>query len=143
VALPSALHVLTVATQHECKLWPSQGSSSSGPKLAAAGSDCSSVCCTLLPGFLPGEVGTTVGATHPVLSSDGQFVLLGMGCGSLVCWDVQQAQRTAHLPVNRKRGNPAAVGRWSQQPLTALALAADCTLLVAGDAAGRLLLRCR
>lgn len=134
--LPASLHVLSVTGKGEAKLWPVSGGSS--PSLS--GCSGSAVCCTLLPSSTEQEGGVVA---QPTISSDGRFVVFGMQSGCLVCWDLLELQRTSHLPLNRKLGNAAAASCWSDQPLTAVALSACGTLVMAGDAAGRLMVRWR
>ncbi|KAL4854938.1 hypothetical protein ACK3TF_004409 [Chlorella vulgaris] len=135
--LPASLHVLSVAGNGEAKLWPVSGGSSPSLSDSCSGS---AVCCTLLPSSTE-QQGLVV--TQPTISSDDRFVVFGMQSGCLVCWDLFELQRTSHLPLNRKLGNAAAASRWSDQPLTAIALSACGTLVMAGDAAGRLMVRWR
>lgn len=129
--LPAGLHVLTASTDGEAKLWTASSSSSG-------------VCCTLLPAPDDHWADCCL-RCRPAIAPDGRHVVCGGPSGALACWDLQQLQSTAHLPLNARRSNAAAVAWVHKSPVTAVAVASlgGDWLLASGDAGGRLHVRWR
>lgn len=140
VPLPAGLHVLTAAADGEAKLWLAHGGgSSSGGDSSTGSAAAGAVCCTLLPE--PGDrQADCCLRCRPAVVGDGAYIVCGGPSGSLACWDLAALQRQAHLPLNPKHGNAAAVLRGVHAaPVTAVA--ASCEggwVLASGDASGRL-----
>jgi len=140
--LPTGLHVLTAAVDGEAKLWtacPSSSSRSSSGSSAAG--RFATVCCTLQPPAADRQE-CALGC-RPALSSDGRFVVCGGPSGTLACYDLQQLQRRAHLPLSQRSSNAAAACQLHTAAVTAVATGCADTLLVSGDASGRLVVRWR
>lgn len=128
--LPAGLHVLTAAEDGELKLWDAAGGG---------------VCCTLLPA--PQDQGADCCLRcRPAVALCGRLVVCGGPSGSVAAWDLEQLQRTAHLPLHAGRSNAAAAAKVHSSPVTAVAVAAGAAAVggwavVVGDAAGRLHVR--
>ena len=122
--LPEGLHVLTATEEGEAKLWTAVGGG---------------MCCTLVPDQLD-HLGHCL-PCRPAVTADGRYVVSGGTRGTLSCWDLQQLQREAHLPLNHRDGNAAAACRAHQAAVTAVAVGQDSgdTLVASGDASGRLM----
>ncbi|KAL4418870.1 hypothetical protein ABPG77_002626 [Micractinium sp. CCAP 211/92] len=130
--LPGGLHLLTVSTDGEGKLWPT---SSKG------GSDA--VCGTLLPQATD-RCYCALGSCRPAVSSCGGYAVNGGPTGTLAAWDLASLQRQAHLPLPGalRDGNAAATAAAAHaEAVTAIAVGAGDMLLASGDASGRLVVR--